>query len=135
MAISQQQRTELLTLLVGMFDAAPGSDILDELANGIDNGNTIAQYAANLVESSEFTGIYSRALTAEEFASSFIANLLGDTVDADTTAEAEAFVAGRLNAGASRDTVIIEALTALSAVSEDDATWGAAVLNLTIKLK
>ena len=32
MAISQEQRTDLLTLLVGMFDAAPTSDLLEELA-------------------------------------------------------------------------------------------------------
>lgn len=135
MAISQQQRTELLTLLVGMFDAAPGFDVLDDLANGIENGNTIEMYAANLINSSEFTGIYSRALTAEEFATSFVANLLGDTVDADTLAEAEAFVAGRLNAGATRDTVIIEALTALSNVSEEDETWGAAAAQLANKVE
>ncbi|MCO4787084.1 MAG: hypothetical protein KC467_14330, partial [Marinomonas atlantica] len=135
MAISQTQRTELLQLLVAMFDAAPGSDVLDELANGIDAGNTIQMYAANLVNSTEFTGIYSRALTANEFATKFIGNLLGSNVTAETTAEAVAFIEARLNAGASRDTVILEAVSALQSVPETDTKYGAAVAQLSNKVE
>lgn len=135
MAISQAQRTELLTLLVGMFDAAPGSDLLSALAEGLENGGSIEAYAANLVNSSEFTGIYSNALTANEFATKFVGNLLGSNVTAETTASAVEFVEARINAGASRDVVIREVLTALSGVAEDDATYGTAVAALNNKVE
>lgn len=134
MAITSTQRTQLLQLLVTMFDAAPGYDVLDDLANGMANGNTIEQYAASLVNNSAFTGIYSRALTANEFATKFIGNLLGSNVTAATTTEAIAYVEAQLNAGVSRDKVILNVINALSAVSTTDATWGTAVTALNNKV-
>ncbi|WP_067223319.1 beta strand repeat-containing protein [Marinomonas gallaica] len=135
MAISQTQRTELLTLLVGMFDAAPTSDLLSELATGLDNGATLAGYAANLGESAEFSSIYPTYLTAEEFAERFVNNLLGDNVSADAKAEGAAFVAGAINAGASRGEAVAVAIETLASVPEDDATWGQAVAELNNKVE
>lgn len=135
MAISQEQRTELLTLLVGMFDAAPTSDLLEELAKGLEAGATLESYAHNLATKTEFTDIYPSFLTAQDFAERFVANLLGDNVSEDTTAEAEAFVANAVNAGGSFGDVIYQSLVALSSVPEDDATWGAAVAELNNKVE
>ncbi|WP_067223332.1 beta strand repeat-containing protein [Marinomonas gallaica] len=135
MAISQNQRTELLTLLVGMFDGAPTSDLLSELATGLDNGATLEGYAYNLGNSAEFSSLYGTYLTSQEFAERFVENILGDNVAEALKAEGAQFVAGLMDAGATRGQAVFQAIQALAAVPEDDADWGDAVAQLNNKVE
>lgn len=134
MAITYEVRQDLLTAIVGMFDGAPTLDILTSLVERLEDGATVAELADELGNTAELASIYPTFLTAEEFAASFVGNLLGDNVDAATLALGEEFVAGLINGGSSRGEAMYTAIQALSSVSEDDATWGAAVTQLNNKV-
>lgn len=134
MAISQQQRTDLLTLVVGMFDAAPTSELLSALATGLNNGATLDQYAANLGNSSEFGALYPSYLTIEEFSSRFVTNLLGGNTSEQAVADGAQFVTDLINAGFSTGQAAYEAIKAVAAAPQDDAVWGAAAAELNNKV-
>ncbi|MBJ7551501.1 beta strand repeat-containing protein [Marinomonas ostreistagni] len=134
MAITYEVRQDLLTAIVGMFDGAPTLDLLTSLVERIEDGATVAELADELGETEELATIYPTYLTAEEFAESFVGNLLGDNVDADTLALGEEFVAGLINGGSSRGEAMYTAIQALASVSEDDATWGQAATQLNNKV-
>jgi hypothetical protein len=124
MAITAETRADIISLVVGMFDAAPSTNLLNDFVNAIAIGQSLEVTASGLAESAEFKSIYADWLTNEEFAAKFVSNILVEA-SADTVAEAEAFVTGQLNAGADRGEVILSAVEALSAVSADDANYGA----------
>ncbi|CUB02767.1 beta strand repeat-containing protein [Marinomonas fungiae] len=134
MAISQQQRTDLLTLVVGMFDAAPTSELLSALATGLNDGATLDQYAANLGNSSEFGALYPSYLTVEEFSARFITNLLGGNTSEQAVADGAQFVTDLINAGFSTGQAAYEAIKAIAAAPQDDAVWGAAAAELNNKV-
>ncbi|WP_417551935.1 beta strand repeat-containing protein [Marinomonas fungiae] len=134
MAISQQQRTDLLTLVVGMFDAAPTSELLSALASGLNNGATLDQYAANLGNSSEFGALYPTYLTIEEFSARFVTNLLGGNTSDQAVADGAQFVTDLINAGFSTGQAAYEAIKAVAAAPQDDAVWGAAAAELNNKV-
>ena len=128
--LTAAQRTAIIKMVVGMFGAAPGATYLNELSV---YGSNIAQMVEDLSQTGAFKGLYPTFLTNEEFATNFLNNLLGSTVT-DTAAKdwAKNWMVSRLTQ-ASRGVVIFEVLSALDAVSESDATWGAAKTQLANK--
>ncbi|MBB1488209.1 beta strand repeat-containing protein [Oceanospirillum sediminis] len=133
MAITAETRADIISLVVGMFDAAPSTNLLNDFVRATEIGQSLEVTASGLAESAEFKSIYAEWLTNEEFAAKFVSNILVEA-SADTVAEAEAFVTGQLNAGADRGEVILSAVQALSAVSADDANWGASAQALSNKV-
>lgn len=134
MAISQAQRTDLLTLVVGMFDAAPTSDLLSDLAKGLNEGATLDQYANNLGNSSEFETLYPAYLTVEEFSELFITNLLGGNTSAQAVTDGADYVAALINSGVSAGQAAYTAVKAIAAAPVSDAVWGAAAAELNNKV-
>jgi len=77
MAITAEARTEIITLVVGMFGAAPGASVLSDLVAAKDSGASVKQIAANIANTVEFKSIYPTFLTNQEFATKFVNNLVG----------------------------------------------------------
>lgn len=123
MAITATQRTEIVKIIVGLFDAAPGAVYLDQFASFAGNP---AGLIATLVDTPAFKTIYPTFLTSEEFATKFVNNLVGSAAADADKAWAIDWIAGKLEAGQSRAAVATEVLAALDAVPADNAAWGAA---------
>ena len=135
MAITAEARTEIIQLVVGMFGAAPGASVLSDLTFARDDrGQTVKQIAANIVNTNEFKSIYPTFLTNQEFADRFINNLVGaEVAAADKTAAATQLVA-MLAAGASRSSVVVDAINALKAVPSTNTAWANAAAALANKV-
>jgi hypothetical protein len=117
MAITASTRSELITLVAGIFGAAPGASVLTELT---------AQYEAG-------ASPYPTFMTTEEFSTQFVANLFAGT-DSAAQAELVDIAVSLLNAGTTRGELIVLALNALAAIPTTDATYGASASALTNKV-
>jgi len=127
MVITETQRNEIMYLVVGMFNGAPGATFLSEFTNAVSAGQSIAvDLAAGLAGTSQFKAIYPDFQTATEFATAFADNILGNTVTAALKTEAIEDIVTALNAGSSKAEVMSIAITALAAVDPSNADWGAA---------
>jgi len=132
MAITVEARTSLIELVVGMFGAAPGAKVLSDLVAAYEKGQTIKQIAANLANTIEFTTLFPTFLTNAEFATKVVNQLVGTEVVAAEKALAVTELTARLNAGASRSNVFVDAIDALDAITSTNAVWanaGAALDN------
>ena len=117
MAITAQERSDLIELAVLMFNAAPGATYLSELASIYEStGRNLAVVANILAGTPAYQQLNPNFQTAEEFATAFLTPL---GLEANTTARE--FVVARLNAGASKGQVAFEAMVALDAYTGDDA--------------
>ncbi len=135
MAISLNQRTDLITALVGLFDAAPSSELMTAFVSQIDGGATVDSMVDGWTATGEFTSLYPVWLTNEEFANNFVNNLLGDNVDAATMTLGKDFVLAQINGGATQGAAALTAIRALASVDTADATWGAAAQQLLNKVE
>lgn len=141
MAISIEAREDLVTLVVGMFDAAPGAAVLTDLtvayeagiAAGGSSASVLNNIAISLASSSFYKEIYPEFLTNSEFAVKLVNNLAGDTLDATTKADASALLLAQLNAmdtstaaskAAARAAVTMTAIAAIESASAEDETFG-----------
>jgi len=86
MAISYEQRQEVIALLVGMFDAAPNAEILGAFVSRLDDGETVADIANDMDDLDLFTANYPNWLTNDEFATKFTTSLLNGQASADALA-------------------------------------------------
>ncbi|MAO40913.1 MAG: hypothetical protein CMK70_12110 [Pseudohongiella sp.] len=135
MAISTEARTELLTVVVAMFDAAPGVAVLSDLSAAYESGATVAQIAASLSTSAEFTSIYPTFLSDAEFATQFVDNLIGGTVSAETRTFAIGELTTMLNNGMTRSETVLAAVAALNGVPSTDTNWANAKAQLANKVE
>jgi len=124
MAITAETRTEIIQLVVAMFDAAPGATYLSDFVNQIEAGASVAGLAEALAATDAFKSIYPDLLTSNEFATKFIDNLVGSEASDANKAWAVAQIESKLNAGDSKASVISWAYNALKAVPTDDPNWG-----------
>lgn len=133
MAITNETRMDIIELTVGMFNAAPGATVLAELTVPVEAGASIWDLAVSLAENPVFKGIYPNFLSESEFATKFLSNLLGGEPGEVSQANfdlAHDAVVALLNSGESRGSVAYQAITAVSAIAEDDANFGAAAARL-----
>ena len=130
MAITASTRTEIIQLVVAMFNGAPGASVLSDLVTSLGNG-TVKQLAANLEKLAVFNGIYPTFLTDQEFADRFLNNLVGTEVSSADKASFATTLVAKLAAGASRSSVIIDSISKLNSTASTDTAWinGAAVFN------
>lgn len=93
---TEQQISEIYRYTVGLFKAAPGA-FLGNLEDYVDAGSSTHDMALFLADSAAFKGLtsaYSDGASDEVFVSTFLNNLLGNTVDSDTMADANEIVLG-----------------------------------------
>lgn len=134
MAITAETRNDIIELVVTAYNAAPGTTLLSELVAIIDNGGTLADVADNLVSRSEWTSRYPSFQTAEEFATEWLGNLIPEA-SAASLAEGVDIAVGLVNGGASFGSILIEAQSFLSTLSEDDASFGTSAANFNNKVE
>jgi hypothetical protein len=134
MAITAETRQDIIELVVTAYNAAPGTELLNELVAIVNGGGTLADVAANLTTRSEWTSRYPSFQTAEEFASEWLGNLVPEA-SADALAEGKTVAIGLINAGASFADIIIEAQGFLSALAETDAAFGTSAANFNNKVE
>lgn len=134
MAITAEARTDIIALVVGMFDAAPGATYLSQFVNAVDNGSTIETLAADLTGTGAFTGTYPNLQTANEFATKFV-NSIASEAGASAKAWAVTWIEAQLNGGATKAEVIVASINALRATDEADANWGNAAAALNNKVE
>lgn len=133
MAITAIQRTELVSLLVGMFDAAPSAEILTEFVAYFEAGDSITDIANNLDDTEVFHSMYPTWLTNEDFASKFTKTIMDGNTDAAGLAVATSEVLALLNAGYSQGETAKIATDFLMAVDATDVVFGQAGLALQNK--
>jgi len=123
MTISLEARTSIIELVLGMFGAAPGVNVLAALVASYEAGSSISQIAQNLANTSEFKTLYPSFLSDQEYAARIVANLAGQEVaDAEKLA-ATTLLQSMLTAGQSRTDVLLAAITAVSAITSQNASW------------
>ena len=120
MAISTTEQTNIVRLVVGMFNAAPGATYLNDIVNVYEaNGHNLTALAGSLANTGAFHSIYSSALTAQQFATAFLT-----TLGLQFNTEANDFIVLKANTPESRGQIILEAITALE--GSTSATFAAA---------
>jgi hypothetical protein len=129
MALTATQ-TGIVQLIVGMFDAAPGKSFLDQFTAAAEAGQTLDQLATELSGTVAFQTLYPTTQTNNEFATAFVANLLGNTVTSAPLAFAIDFVESQLNAGATIPAVMQIATQALLDAGSSHADFGVASATL-----
>ncbi len=123
MAITVEQRTSIIELVVGMFGAAPGASVLADVVAAYASGATLKQIAANLANTNEFKGIFPTFLTNGEFATKLVNQLVGsEVVQAEKDAAVSA-ITSQLNAGQSRSNVFVDAIAAVNAITSTNTAW------------
>ncbi|MGE0331520.1 MAG: beta strand repeat-containing protein [Ramlibacter sp.] len=111
MALTTAERTNIIKLVVGMFNAAPGATYLAELTVAFEaNGRSLSNLAKDLALTPAYKAINPVFQTAAEFATSFLTPL---GLQANTTAVD--FVTAKFNAGVSKGQIAYEAIVALNA--------------------
>ncbi|MDP1932496.1 MAG: hypothetical protein Q8L60_13670 [Gammaproteobacteria bacterium] len=136
MAITVATRTEIISLVVGMFSAAPGAAVLDDLSKEILAGSTMKQLAAKLALTAEFKGLFPpSAMTNSEFATKLVQQLVGNEVPSADKAAAAVEITALLTAGASRSSVIVDVIAILRSVPETHTVWGAGAASFNNKVE
>lgn len=117
MAISSEEKTKLLKVVVGLFDAAPGSAFLPELEAVVDGGMSIRDLAKVLVTKSVFTdgvmgGASSPATQAEILAGHF--GLTADGVEGSAASQAIDYFTAGIEGGANIGDLVTDAVEFLA---------------------
>jgi hypothetical protein len=117
MAISSEEKTKLLKVVVGLFDAAPGSAFLPELEAVVDGGTSIRDLAKVLVTKSVFTdgvmgGATTPAAQAEILAGHF--GLTADGVDGSAASQAIEYFTANIEGGADIGDLVTDAVEFLA---------------------
>jgi len=121
MAITSTQQTEILKVVAGLFNAAPGGSNLSELANLVSGGMTIRQLADALAANTLFTnGILAGRVTVEDQVSVLMENfgLVADTDPLSAGSQAEAYFTQQIGAGVGFGEIVYNAVTFLSTTTD-----------------
>ncbi len=127
MALTLVQQQEIVSYTVGIFDGAPGG-YMAELGDIVQAGVSTHDMALAMADSAAFKGLnfaYSNSSTDQQFTDAFLANLVGDSVDAASLAWATDWFLGNI-ATVGRAASVVTAVEALNAIPHDDANWGKA---------
>lgn len=124
MAITTQERTNILKLTVGLFNAAPGANYLSEFTSVFEaNGHNLAALAGTLGTTGAFQSLYPSFQTASEFATKFLT-----TLGLQGNTEAVDFVTAKFNAGVPKAQIIYDAVVALDASTSAEFAAAKAIL-------
>ena len=135
MAITTEVRADLITLVVGAFNAAPGAALLSDLVAQYNGGASVAAIAKSLGDSATFKAAYPTYLTNQEFATQMVNNIVGTRVVDSEKQWAVNTLLADLNAGGGRAEVLLSALYALRQVAANEPNWGAAAATFNNKVE
>ena len=122
MAVTAETRTSLIGLSVVMLGRAPGTDLLNEWVDAIDDGMSLEDVANHIADSDAFQETYPKFLTPREFAESMLDDLMGgENVSATLVAAAVDIVVGLLNDGMTRGALALAAFGALYDIHKQGA--------------
>jgi hypothetical protein len=110
-------RNEFLALTIGMFNAALGANYLGQLVTASEGGLSMSVIANSLQSAPQFDQVYPPLQTAPEFATSLVANLLGEVTNTAAKIWAADWVIGMLAADVSKADVILSAVQVLATTS------------------
>jgi hypothetical protein len=112
MAITNQQKTNILGVVAGLFNAAPGEQYLTEFSDLIDAGLTESQLADSLAAHSAFTSGIMGGKTTIASQVTVLMNHYGlvvDGIDGSAASQAETFFTNSLESGIGFGEIVIEA--------------------------
>ena len=124
MAMTNQQRTDAYQFFIIAFGAAPGVEYLTQLDEAYSFGLTTQEIVNIYTEKPQFTSLYPKFLTNEQFAAKIVASVVGNSADATAKAEAIDDIVASLNGGDSRGDVIFNIFNNLAAKDPADPMWG-----------
>ncbi len=132
MAITSTQQTEILKIVAGLFNAAPGGANLTELANLVQGGMTTSQLANALAAHSLFTGtiMAGKVTTASQVA--VLMKNFGFTADSDPASagsQAQAYFTQQINANVGFGKIVYDAVQFLSGSVPPEFTAAATLLS------
>jgi|GEM_PF-1053378 len=132
MAITSIQKTEILKIVAGLFNAAPGGNNLTELANLVSDGMTTSQLADALAANTLFTnGIMGGKVTVEDQVNVLLHNF-GLAADSDPTSagsQAAVYFTGLINDGVGFGSIVFQAVTYLSGTPATEFTAAKTLLD------
>jgi hypothetical protein len=132
MAITNAQETEILKVVAGLFNAAPGGNYLTEMANAVEGGMPISQLADILAAHSLFTNnIMAGKVTVEDQVAVLMDNFgltVGNTDAASADAQAEAYFTQQIEAGVGFGQIVFDSVTFLSTTTDTAFTTTATLL-------
>lgn len=128
-ALTLQQQTSILQLMLAMFNTAPGAANLMVLGSRLQSGQSFASLAQSLTENSLFFDRqYAAYLKPDEFAAKFVHDLAGDRVSIGDKNLLIDYITHRMIAGATQGELIAELMNTLSPIPASNPNWGKASL-------
>lgn len=125
MALTTSERTNIIKLVVAMFNAAPGASYLMDLTAVYEaNGRSLQNLATDLSNTSAYKAINPTFQTADEFVQSLLTPL---GLQANTTAVD--FVTAQFNAGVSKGQIAYNVAVALHATTDSQFAASKALLD------
>lgn len=132
MAISSTKQTEILKIVAGLFNAAPGGSNLSDLARQVEGGMTTSQLADALASIPLFTnGILAGKVTVDDQVSILMKNF-GVTADSDATSagsQAKAYFTQQITDGVGFGKIVFDAVTFLSTTTDTKFAVAQTLLN------
>lgn len=125
MALTTQERSNIIKLTVVMFNAAPGATYLADLTTAYEtNGRSLAQLAITLAENGAYKALNPVFQTASGFATAFLTplGLQANQIAID-------FVITKFNAGLSKGQIAYDAAVALDGTSSAEFADAKAIMN------
>ena len=133
--ITETQRESLIELYVGYFDRAPeeaglnywSQEFLSGLQSGKEEAVVLKEIADQFYSAGVQFGVYSSAMTIEEFIKTGYKNALGRDLNAESAVDRDIAVnywSEQLNSGAVSRGQFIMQLVSDAKAFEGDATWG-----------
>lgn len=132
--MATEHQSSILSLVVGMFNAAPGKTYLDEFASSLSSGASVSALANSLAQTGAFQSIYADSLTANEFSSQYLTTLLGTSASDADKKWAISWMTNLIDLGTSRADAMLQAINALSSIPTTHPQWGAAASLLATKV-
>ncbi|OQW42558.1 MAG: hypothetical protein A4S08_11375 [Proteobacteria bacterium SG_bin4] len=139
MAITSAQQTEILKIVAGLFNAAPGGSNLSELANFVSNGGTTQQLANALAALPLFTtGVLAGKVTVESQVDVLMKHFgltdSDDAASAGAQAQAHDYFHDRIEAGDGFGAIVYDAVTFLSTTTDTKFTEAKTLLDNKAKV-
>ncbi len=133
MAITSEQQSDILKVVAGLFNAAPGGSNLTDLANQVEGGITVAQLADALAVHPIFTNeVMAGKVTTAAQTGVLLNNFglsAGNTDATSADAQAEAFFSSQIDAGVGFGAIVYDAVTFLSGTVGPEFTETQTLLN------
>lgn len=123
MAMTAAQQLDSYKFFIIAFGAAPGVVYMDQLNDAYAAGMTTKEIVNVYTDKPQFTALYPKFLTSEQFATSLVNNIVKGTASDEAKAEAVADIQAALASGMTRGDVIFQVFNNLTGLT-GDAKWG-----------